>query len=356
MADANFNADITVNLYTTAQAVERAVFGAGAIATDDVEVGFSETYRLYESNTELQADDDVSTAGKAQGAAYFAQDQHPKKLFILSVDYNAGGTELGTSLDAAYADIREAGEDFYGLCCASRLDADWVELGTWAAANSKLVFGQSDDADTKDATDPNPLSTMAATSNKHFVSVWHDDDAEYADIAWMAKVLAADPDQRATVAYDKTLTGITAPTGLTSTNKTNIIADGGNLYLPFFGNAVMRPGKASDGSWIDSVILGDWVKARIAEDIAQYLQNQSSLGRKVPYTAAGIAEIAAVIRSRLLSGVQLGHFDADTVYVTEPDIDTISAATKATRLLTIEAGATEAGGIYGVTCNVGIEV
>ena len=352
MADANHNADVTVNLYTTAQSVDRAVFGAGAIVTEDVEAGFTETYRLYESNTEVQNDSDVSTAGKAQAAAYYAQAQHPKKLFLISGDYETVATgELAACLDAAYADIREASEDFYGVVVMNRDSYNFAALAAWCASNKKLCIVQSDDADAKGGTPANDFDTLQALSNKRGVSLWHDDDSEYADAAWLARILAADPDNRASVAYDKNLTGITAPTGLTSTNKSNITGYGGNLYLPFF---VMRPGKASDGTWIDQTILHDWVSARIAEDVAQYLMGQSELGRKVPYTAAGIAEIVAVIRARLLKGAQIGHFDPNTVYVTAPDIDTITAATKASRELTIECGATETGGIYDVTVNVGI--
>jgi hypothetical protein len=354
MATANFNSDITVNLYTTAQSVDRTVFGVGAIATEGVEAGFTETYRVYESNTEVQQDSDVGTVGKAAAAAYYAQPQHPKKLIIISADYETVATgELGTSLDAAYADIQEAGEDFYGICVTSRDEYNFAALAAWCATNTKLGFVQSDDSDASGGTPSNDFDTLQALSNKHGISLWHDDDAEYADIAWMAQVLAADPDNRASVAYDKTLTGMTAPV-LTSTNKSNILGYGGNLYLPFLGVDVTRPGKASEGSWIDEVILQDWIKARVQEDLAQYLIDQSQLGRKVPYTQMGLNELGAQVGGRFQRGVQIGHFEKDSVVVTVPDIDDVSAATKASRAATIEASATITGGIATVTVNIGI--
>jgi hypothetical protein len=351
---ANWNADVVVNLFTTGQSVDRTVFGDGAIATEDVEVTFTETYRVYESNTEVQSDSDVSTAGKAQAAAYFAQPVHPKKLYLIKAVYYVAGTELETSMDAALQDIQEAGGDFYGWTVMSRTDDDFAHAALWATANKRPVIVQSDDALAKAGTASNPFDTLQALNNKHGWSLWHDTDSEYADVAWLAQILAADPDNRASVAYDKTLTGIPVSSGLTNTNKTNITGFGGNLYLPFYGVDVMRPGKASEGSWIDEVILHDWITARVREDLAQYLINQSQLGRKVPYDQSGLNELGAVVGGRFRKGAQIGHFDPDSIVVTVPDIDEVSAATKASRAATIEATAEITGGIATVTVNIGI--
>jgi uncharacterized YccA/Bax inhibitor family protein len=72
---------------------------------------------------------------------------------------------------------------------------------------------------------------------------------------------------------------------------------------------------------------------------------------KIPYTDNGIAEVENEIRAVYERGVNAGHFEADSLVMDVPRSADISAATKATRELTINGTVTKAGAVKNVTLN-----
>jgi hypothetical protein len=115
--------------------------------------------------------------------------------------------------------------------------------------------------------------------------------------------------------------------------------------LPFYGQAALDYGQTTAKLFADTVISGDWVVARMKESIAQLLLDTSAQNRKIPYTDAGIAVLAGVVRRWLKRGESVGHFRPDSSFVTVPLLSTIDSATIAARTLTIQAETTLAGAI-----------
>lgn len=348
---ANFDLDITINLYSSAQPVNRRSFSLPVFATDDVGAGFTELYRIYASNTEAQADSDLNAGPKAAAAAFFSQPLRPSRLMIAKVVLESVGGELTASLDALLADY----DGWYGFAVDSRADADLTAACAWALANRQLYLGQSSDADILSATTPNVFDDQNTLANGRAMGVWHETDAAYADLCWLAAFLAKDPDEGPTVAYKRTLVGIT-PDDLTSTELANVESVNGNAYLTFYGVGATGPGKLFDGAFADTLLTKDWIVARVGEAIAQYLLDAANRGERIPFTDDGIAQIEGVLRGEMDRGVTVGHFRPGSVVTTVPSIadGEVSDADIIARELTISAEAIDASGIAKVTINLGV--
>ncbi len=125
--------------------------------------------------------------------------------------------------------------------------------------------------------------------------------------------------------------------------------------MPFGGVPATYPGKTVDGTFVDTIVAGDWLAARIEEGIIQLLLDVSSRNEKVPYTQGGLEQVASVPRKWLQRGEALGHFRPGSSSVTVPDLDTIPDATIRAREATITAETTLSGAIdQKVTVNIAV--
>jgi hypothetical protein len=342
----NFNVGITVTNETQSIAVQN--FGRAVLATEDVEVGFTEAYRLYTSNSAAQNDADLSAGAKLDAAEFFSQNLRPPDLMIAAVTY----ASLDTDLDALLVE----NSDFYGVTCADRTKATQLLLAAWAAANSRIAAVQSLDADITAGTVGNLFETISGLSNDRAFGVWHDDNLESVDLTWMATILSADLDSQSSVAHDKQLVGMSVPpsTAIDDTKRAQVETYNGNIYLPFYGANVMRPGTMFGGLSIEEKIIEDWYEARLGEAFARLAVRRSNANSKIPYDDFGIADVEAEIRAVTQVGVDAGHFVADTLVLDVPKLADISAAVRATKKLTIAGTVTKAGSIKDLDFNVGI--
>jgi hypothetical protein len=345
---ASWNPDVTVNVLSNAQAVERASFGIAAICTAELEAGFTETYRLYESNSDAQEDKDLKDDAKAAVAAFYSQTLHPKSVAVVKVVY----ATLATSLDAYLAAVPAADEAYCYFCDDFTL-AYQNALADWCLANSKLAAIQSEDAAILDDTAGNLFEILYDDDANGRAFGYYHDATEYAALAQAAVGLSADPDQTASVWYDKTLTGIT-PEVITTAQKAAVLSNKGNLVLRLMGVSATGHGTLFDGNYIDTLISKDWLKARIGEAVAQLKLDLSNRNQKIPYTNAGLAMIEAVIRGVCKRGERIGHFAEGSTVITVPDISDVDPADIIARACTIPVTVTLSGGILTCTINVGV--
>lgn len=347
-----FNADVSVNVYGETQSVDITNFGRICFATDDVEVGFTETYRLYESNNAAQTDADLSAPAKLAAAAFFSQKRRPSDLMIAKVVY----ATINTSLDALLAEVGGTSNDFYCVVTEDQTEANLLLLAAWATANSRIAIVQSLDAAITAGTAGNLFEDLVATSNDRCAGVWHDDALDYVALGWAATILAADMDSESSVAHDKEIVGVSAPpsTAIDDTKKGVVVGLNGNLYLPFYGDPVMRPGVMFGGAWIEDTILEDWLQARLQEAFARLAKRTSNANSKIPYNDFGIAMCEAEIRGVIDKGVSIGHFNANTLTLNVPLLSSISSAVRATKTVTISGNVQKAGAIKDFNFNVGV--
>jgi hypothetical protein len=256
---------------------------------------------------------------------------------------------LDTDLDSLLA----AWSDFYGVVCQDRTKTTQNDLADWVAANERFGIMQSSDADILAGTASNLFETINGDSNNRCAGLYHDTDTDWGDVAWMARILAANPDQFSSVAYDKILTGVTA-SSITAAQKTTVQGYNGEIYLPLKSQPVTGLGKMMGGAWIDSVILKDWFKSRIEEAIANLKIRLSNANSKIPYTNIGLRMIENEIRGVYKRGVGIGHFEPNSLVAGTPDISDVSDAEILARQCTIPVTATETGGVRKITINVGV--
>lgn len=344
---ANFNSDITVNVYGNAQPVTRSTFGRIGLVSMDVT--FSEDYKIIESANDAATDAELGTVTKAALAIFFSQSPRPTDIMVIKVSaYTAYTAELAAHLAAL-----PTGVDYFGLCTLDRTDVNTTDIIAFAEANEKLCLVLSEDSNIGDATTPNLFDDESTLARKWAGGIWHG-AAEYADLALLAAGLSASPDFEAAVWYDRTLSGVTPHPDITTTQKTNVEAVNGNLYLTLLDVGATGPGKTFDGNWIDERVTKAWFKARIREGIAQLKLNLANSNKKIPYTNVGLAMIAAEVRGVFQKGVAAGHFVEGSLVLTVPDIADVDSADIIARQCTISATATLTGGIKDATVNVGV--
>ena len=292
------------------------------------------TVKSFSSPAAIADDSELSEAQQARAQELWAQANNPGKLLI----GEGGGATIGEDLDAALA----ADDRFYGVVLISRTAADIEAAATWCETNKRLLVAQSSDADVK--TGAGILDTLTGASRKRSVLIFHDEDTEGADIAWAAAKLSAVPDQFSTTWAAATLSGITQDS-LSGTERDAIIGADGNVYLSLGGVGATAPGKTCDGSFIDVVVVQDWLEARIEEAVAQLMLNVSARNSKIPYTDAGLQQIASAVRGVLARAESLGHLRKDSSMVDVPLVSTLSDSTIQSREATISASCVLAGAV-----------
>lgn len=261
--------------------------------------------RSYASLAGVQTDADageVGTAILAAATAAFAQRPRPSVIKIGRVD--TVGLESYT--DALTA-IKAVDADYYGICIESRTAADVALVAAAVQAEDRLFIHQSGDADWRTAGYPAALSALEG--DEHTAGIYHDDAAEWADVAWAAGRLAFDPDTRS-APWDAGVAGVTAyTTAPTDTEKAALDGNDMNHGLPYGGvDFFVDPGVNHNGRPIYEIITSHWFAARLRERVATLKTVLSARGEKVPMTAAGQALIRSEIETQFAIGVSGGHF------------------------------------------------
>lgn len=149
-------------------------------------------------------------------------------------------------------------------------------------------------------------------------------DSEYPEASWVGSQIVETPGSN-TWEY-KRLVGVTQ-SNLTSSQITILEDRGYNYYINVKDVPITRRGKVLDKDWIDTVILADWLVARLQEQIFYRLVNT----RKVPYTDAGFTIIENEIRSVFAQAIENGGIDTYTLNV--PRVLSIPENVRAQRIL-----------------------
>lgn len=286
----------------------------------------------------------------AWATAAFSQDNGIESLLVGRID--AGDATLTASLDAIEA---EDPESWYITNIEGRDDVGLGLFGTWTEARNgaagsprKIGIGQSDDLTVVAFT-----AWQAATLNRS-AGIYHSDDTEYLDGAWLSKGGGFNLDVPGGVGtwFGKQLSGVPFDE-FTGAEALAIYAANANTFGRNKGVNFTAKGKMASGRFIDVTTTIDWAAVRVEEAV---LAAFTGTPTKVPYSNAGINTIANAVQGVLNKGVRNGHFltAAESLIgakpeVQVPDVKTISAAVKQTRELTMTATATIAGAIQKLT-------
>ncbi len=200
-------------------------------------------------------------------------------------------------------------------------------IAAWAESNKRLFLLDTQESACATHVLSGATDIMAAQqtlAHKYTAVIYHPDNSSFIAAAWAAALLPLDPGSETWAL--KQLSG-PAAVGLTTTHRANILAKYGNCYERIAGVNVTEMGTVADGEYIDVIRLIDWTSARIKETVyADLVANP-----KIPFTDAGIAQIAGDVKSVLSTGVNFGGFVSYTVTV--PKAADLLTADKAARIL-----------------------
>lgn len=243
--------------------------------------------------------------------------------------------------------------DWYGVILTDRASADAQAAMAWVAAVPKILFAQTQEANTVDVADSSDSATLGAifedaAQDRAFVMYHASANTVYPDAAAAGRYLPKVPGSY--TAKFKTLTGI-AVSSLTETQEANALDKKVNIQESIGGRNIVRNGTVSSGRFLDQVHGQDWLTARIEEAVFDILSSVE----KVPFTDAGIAMIENAMKGPLQDAIDNGYLASFTTSV--PKAADVSSTNKGNRLLPdVKFTAVEAGAIHAVTINGTISV
>jgi len=314
---------------------------------------------------QIQALGAVLTAVYASGTHTITITPATGELLGVSVDVSgitgtitaAVSATATEAVDAALPAIKAINNTWYGLLYAVRTDADIKDIATWAEANKKIFFAASSDDDILALVDTTSIGfDFNNRALARSAALYHSLAAtEFADAAFMGRLLPLTPGSY--TGKFKTLSGISVD-DLTTSEETNALDKKVNVYTEVGGRNIIQDGTVGEGEWIDTIILVDWIEARIKEEVYSVLVNSN----KVPYDDGGITAIQAAISIPLDEAISNGgltqiQFDDQknqiggyVVFV--PKAADVSQTDKNNRTLrSITFTAWLAGAIHAVTIN-----
>lgn len=233
------------------------------------------------------------------------------------------------------ADAYNADPDFFYLVYIPRDLTGQTALLTFVDGLDVIAIVQSADPNNKSVYTPGggtAIGDLARNADQeNFIVVYHTSDTEYV-IESIAGRKSVDLDKQSVNWANCNLEGPNPATGITSTQLTNLRDKGVNTYLQFYNTQTFADGKTSSLDAIDEIVTKYWTKISVRAKIAQFLAQESSNNRKIPYNNGGIGQIANIVSGQLTAGVQAQHFD--NFRIDMPNAFDIPAPTKQTRKLT----------------------
>lgn len=283
--------------------------------------------------------------------------------------FELGGQSSEAAVQSDLSAINLEDNGWYGFLMAERpsIPAENTIItgaAAWAETQTKLFFCSSSDDDILTAVDTDLLSTLQKKQYLRTAFVWHENQLEYPEGAWMGRCFTMDPGSETWAL--KNLPGIT-PDKLNATERQNVYKKNGNTYDQIAlntyligaasdGNAALG-GKVVSGEWIDVVRFRDWLTDYIQKSMASLMVRQ----KKVPYTNAGIALLVNSLRASLRQGQIAGGISPDEVdsegntvpgfIIQYPNAADVPFDQKAQRVLNMSFTALLAGAIQLVKIN-----
>jgi hypothetical protein len=257
--------------------------------------------------------------------------------------------EAGIATD--YAGVKAEDNDFYGVMMTSSATLEIAALAAAVEADRKIFVAQSADSDILSDTAGNLAETLNTAAYDRTAGIFNQDNFDYANAAWIGVQFPKNPG-RSTWAF-KSLAGVAVDT-LTDTQIGNLEGNEFNHYTATKGLNMTLQGTMASGRFIDVTQGIDWLTVSMQERMLQLLANSD----KIAYTQSGITALENAVRAQLqeAAGPNFAVI-TDDFTVTPPDIDDISDADKANRVLgNLNFSATLAGGIHTVTINGSVSV
>ena len=318
--------DFIVNVARETTPVSQAGFGLILIAHTGASAGEAELgYKVYSTLAELQ--DDYTTGSVTNMATtLFAQQPTPQKVAVISTE-GALGSDLTTMLNSV------ADKDFFGVVITDNTLID--EASAFVDGNDRVFAVTTESVNTvKDS--PNVLLAYSDNIN----------DKNYIAEALLQHLLLRPIGS--TTGKARRLQNIDA-VEISSTDLGTLDDNNALTYIQKQGVTQTTEGKAGNGEYFDIVLGAYFLEVRIEEGLASLLINSP----KIPYSNAGISQLASVVQKVLNQGVEQGIIleddDGNGVYdITYVTRENTSNADISNRVYNgLSWTATVAGAIHG---------
>lgn len=316
--DVNISISISLDSVPTPQTGFGTVLLAVPLAANSLDGDRVRTYNALSDATADRTAGYISAATLATVTSMFAQSPPPSTVKVAYVDL-VGSETYATAIAA----IDLVDNDWYCYAIQPRTDAEIVAAAAIIEAQRRIFVLQTDDGSWLNSGIPSGLSAIATYERS--IPFYHDADTAAFAEATAANRLVYDPDTISAPWNAMPIAGVAAyTTALTSTQRTDAIANNCNVACPYGGESfVVDPGVNIKGRPVYEIISADWLYARILEDIADTVVSRAASGQKIPMTPIGQALLVNRIKGVLDRGVQAGHFvavDAGAYTITTSDI------------------------------------
>lgn len=267
----------------------------------------------YASLDAVAVDYAVDTPAYAMARAIYKQ--NPTSAPIITIAAAATAAALPTALDSVYD------RDWYFLLTTSSAIADIKALADVVEEKGRKLFS----ARVSLAAD---YTTLKAEEYDRTFVQFTNTPAEYPDAAWVGYTGAKDVGR--VTWKNQQVQGLT-PLDLTELELLAIHNGGANTFVTKSGDKVTSEGRVVSGEFIDVMTAKDWVESTIQRRTQQVLTRTD----KVPYSAAGVAQLEAsvvtTLKEAFLQGM-ISETDGTPDYSTNfRSIANQTAADRATR-------------------------
>ena len=263
----------------------------------------------------------------------FGQDVKPEYVIVASY----GATE--TALLVTSSLVASLGEDntFYHVLGDLVTYIGFAAVGDFCNANYKVSHFDTANVDSLDAVETDDPTSQLDAAGHGRVSLWFHIDPtgvtardDSLSGAITGRRCGKDP-AKGTWAH-KELTGVTAD-GLTPDQFKAATGKNVNVFVTTAGVSRTFFGTMANGTFIDSVIKADWIRARIQERLFALLGSAND-GDGLSMDDDGIQAVGALITSVFAEAADENHqYILDDYSVNAPKYATISLADKAKRNL-----------------------
>jgi len=317
--------NIRITITLAALPVQSAGFGTVMLLVDEAAGNSLNGNRTvtYTDATTAAADQVAGYITAATLAAIqtaFAQSPAPQRIKVGRID-TGGGEDYSTG----YTAVKLADDDFYGVCVDKRAAANQLQTSGDVESEQRVLFIQSSDADWLTSGLPASYATLAG--RERTAVVYHDTDAQWADVAAACRWLAFDPDVISAVAEGSLKNVAAYAAAPTQAEKDFLDGNYANNGLPYGGELFyLDPGVNCAGRPLYEILSADWYATRLQERIATLRVSKSARGEKIPVDQEGQALVLAEMDGLFLIGEGAGHFAEDqtrstAVTITQADRD-----------------------------------
>lgn len=265
----------------------------------------------------------------------FGQQLVPTQIIVGHVQTKQEIGEDGTPVEIqetyleAIQEVIIENNDWYALVMDDHTPQNVEDMSEFIEASEKIFGTSTQDINVTSATSTTDISYLlqSKTYNRTYVIYGENADTEFpeAGILWQLQFVAGSN----TWAF-KAMSGITVSRQLSGTQIVNLEKKNCNYYIRVAGTNILQTSTMAGGEWIDTMVLVDWIKARMQEAIFYRFINS----KKIPYTNAGVAQIETEIRNVLSQAQTNGGISTDyPITIISPNVLTVPSTQRAQRIL-----------------------